>query len=122
LADNPTRPIPFKTANEAVVANMMNRTNAGEQDDPATFYTDDAELVFQDAHMTVRGLQDELQKLSKSFPDFHFRVHDGSLEEQPDGTVYVRFNAVGTHTGAPYAFGPYPEVKTTGIRVEMDAE
>lgn len=114
--------VPSKTPNEAVAAVFINTINAGEYDDPAKFFTDDAQCVFREAQMTMVGMNEELKKLWQSFPDFRFCLHGGKVTEQADGTVVTRFNAVGTHIGPPYSFGPYPEVKTTGLRVKMDDE
>jgi hypothetical protein len=44
-----------------------------------------------------------------------------SIEEIAPGKVKVtNFVGRGTHTGAPYGFGPFPPIPATGIVVEED--
>jgi ketosteroid isomerase-like protein len=116
----PALTVPFETPNEELVVKFFNSPSSGEHHDLSQFFTPDADWLFQDAHMTMPGFLAEMQKVFQSFPDFRFHIH--SVQEQPDGTVLARINAVGTHTGAPFAFGPYPEIQATGIRVTMDHE
>jgi predicted ester cyclase len=110
-----------QTPNEEVVVQFFNNSSSGDHD-LLQYFTNDADWIFQEAHMTMPGFVAEMEKVFQSFPDFQFQIH--SVQEQPDdgNTVLVRVNAVGTHTGLPFAFGPYPEIPATGIRVTMDHE
>jgi hypothetical protein len=118
---DPVLTVPFETPNEELVIKFFSSPTSGEHHDLSQFFTHDADWLFQDAHMTMPGFLAEMQKVFQSFPDFRFHIY--SVQEQPDGvTVLARINAVGTHTGAPFAFGPYPEIQAAGIRVTMDHE
>jgi hypothetical protein len=109
------------TANEAIVASFAERLNL--EQDVGPLFADTADLLFQEAPMTVSGFQDEMRNIHKSFPDFRIAPVDGApITERPDGTVHVTFCVTGTHTGPAYSFGPYPAIETTGIAIQLDAE
>jgi hypothetical protein len=112
--------VPTRTPKEELVAKFLG--SHGDRCDLITQYcTDDCDWSFAEAHMTVPGFLDESQKIFHSFPDFHFLIE--TITERPaDGTVVARVRAAGTHTGAPFAFGPYPEIAATGTRVVLDPE
>ena len=77
----------------------------GSQDDGRT----DTEMPGDEFH------QFEVE-VAESFPDF--AVVWVSVKEVKPGVIVVKGLTVhGTHTGAPYAFGDYPKIAATGIRV-----
>jgi predicted ester cyclase len=111
-----------RTAKEELVAEFF-----GSFKDPSReitrYCTDDCDLLFVEANMTITDFLDETLKMYHSFPDFHYHIE--TITERPDdnGTVVVvRGYATGTHTGAPFGFGPYPEIAAKGTRVVLDPE
>jgi hypothetical protein len=118
--DNTLSLISVVTPNEKLVENFIRTVNAGDTCGLSQWVTNDADWYFQEAHMTLPGFLAEMQKIFDSFLDFHLHVH--AIKEQPDGSVVVRLHASGTHTGAPFAFGPYPEIAPSGMHVVMDME
>jgi len=67
----------------------------------------------ENTELSVRDMPEEMQKVLSSFPDLQF--HYDSIEEVQPGVVVVsHFHATGTHTGTPYAFGPFPNVPARG--------
>ena len=44
------------------------------------------------------------------------------MEGAEDGSVRFQIVARGTHTGAPYAYGPFSPIPTTGRYLENDPE
>ena len=64
-----------------------------------------------------------VQDIFASFPDFEILIQKFYKEKMMnhDPTVQlvkVTVRAKGTHTGKPFAFGPFPPVPTSGISVE----
>jgi hypothetical protein len=61
------------------------------------------------------------ERVVKSFPDIRFS-HE-LIEEVSPGIVMIKnVQASGTHTGSPFAFGPYEEINATGMFVRNDPE
>jgi ketosteroid isomerase-like protein len=113
--------VPTRTPKEELVAKLLGTSGDRCRDNILQCCTDDCDWSFAEAHMTVPGFVDEVEKIFQSFPDFHHQVE--TITEQPeDGTVVARTRAAGTHTGAPFAFGPYPAIAATGTRVVLDPE
>jgi SnoaL-like polyketide cyclase len=80
------------------------------------------EIIFDDNYvLTLQELEEETKKFFASLPDFS-SVYD-RVEAMKDGTVVVR-NVVcgGTHTGAPFAFGPCEPLPPSGKKVTCDKE
>jgi hypothetical protein len=114
-----TRSLTYK---EQVVAEYLRRIN---QHDVTTgqLFTDQADVIFIETPMTPQSFEEEMVKVFRSFPDFTLHiVSDDGIVEQPDGTVLAELEATGTHTGAPYSFGPYPDIPPSGITVKLDRE
>jgi ketosteroid isomerase-like protein len=113
--------VPTRTPKEELVAKLLGTSGDRCRDNILQCCTDDCDWSFAEAHMTVPGFLDESQKIFHSFPDFHFLIE--TITERPaDGTIVARVRAAGTHTGASFAFGPYPEIAATGTRVVLDPE
>ena len=83
-------------------------------------------FVDADVEMRLGEYLASWQDTLESFPDFTLEMNLDDLKADEcttasDGqetTVYVRnVRASGTHTGKPYAFGPFPEVAAQGIFV-----
>jgi hypothetical protein len=114
-----TRSLTYK---EQVVAEYLRRMN---QHDVTTgqLFTDQADVIFIETPMTPQSLEEEMVKVFRSFPDFTLHIVSvNGIVEQPDGTVLAELEATGTHTGAPYSFGPYPDIPPSGITVKLDRE
>jgi hypothetical protein len=64
---------------------------------------------------------DMVEQLARSFPDFHFAYKQ--IKVLSPGVVMIcNVQVSGTHTGAPYTFGPYEEIDATGMKVQNDPE
>lgn len=55
-----------------------------------------------------------------SFPDISFAWTETNTLD--DGTVSSKVAVSGTHTGAPFGFGPFPPIEATGIKCQNDPE
>jgi len=62
----------------------------------------------------------ECKDVFASFPDIHCEWSERS--ELNDGTVTSKVVVTGTHTGAPFGFGPFPPIEATGIKCQNDPE
>lgn len=63
----------------------------------------------------------ETSKLVESFPDFHYRF--SVPRRSAAGVVIVdSCQGIGTHTGKPYSYGPYPPMDTKHVKVRCDPE
>jgi hypothetical protein len=87
-----------------------------------SIFAENAEFCFPEASMTASGYTAEMTKLYRSFPDWRLALVGDIIEHEDDGSISITVVASGTHTGAPYSFGPYPEVVATGIAVQLDPE
>jgi hypothetical protein len=125
------------TPNQQVFLDWVQKINAHDVDDVAEVFCRMADIYFQPdgAHMVLSGFCDEMRTVFRSFPDYRLTVvprddnddDDVVVREVPlndndhDGTIVVaRLVASGTHTGAPYAYGPYPEIPVSHRRVQND--
>lgn len=87
---------------------------------------DDAHIQFLDQdkaldmEMPWHIWADEMKKMSASFPDF--RISCDHVCYSSGAVILQRFQAGGTHTGAPYAFGPCAPIDASGKRVANDPE
>lgn len=79
----------------------------------------------EDSTMTADEFHGVVKDIWRSFPDFHFTI-EGKVETQRDGSVVVEGIVVrGTHTAAPYGFGPFPPIDPdpqNPVKVENDRE
>ncbi|CAB9501722.1 expressed unknown protein [Seminavis robusta] len=91
--------------------------------------TEDVEFLFHDPNgdvnheLTWKDFEAEFFKVGKSFPDFFFR--HGLVEQsktQDDVVVVHDLVPSGTHSGAPYAFGPCEPIQAAGKKVVSDPE
>lgn len=118
--EQPRRSDKEPTRNEQVVAEFVRYVN--EHENFGCLFHDRADILFKEAAMTLDGFLEEWEKIFKSFPDFSMRVEGGIREQEADGTVIAVFCVSGTHTGAPYCFGPFPEIEATNIKANNDPE
>lgn len=107
------------TPKEAVAIALMEKMNAHES--VMSYYHPRAEVLFQDAKMTISEFVAEEESIVASFPDLKF-VTIQAPKEQKDGTVVSSAYAHATHTGAPYGFGPYPAIESKGVYCRNDPE
>eukprot|EP00934_Nitzschia_sp_Nitz4_P004659 Nitzschia sp. Nitz4//scaffold299_size22801//19256//19939//NITZ4_008539-RA/size22801-processed-gene-0.53-mRNA-1//-1//CDS//3329546354//4649//frame0 len=83
--------------------------------------TPDFLIQFEDQEMSRDDFIEELQRVWASFPDFC--LEGETFEVRADGLILARnFIPRGTHTGAPFAFGPYEPIPTSGKKVENAPE
>lgn len=83
-------------------------------------YLNCSQVVFADAVIDWLEFEQEIKNMLSAFPDFHFKKI--SLTEVKPGVVEVVHQAIATHTGTPYGFGPFPPVETSGKAVKLDPE
>jgi hypothetical protein len=67
------------------------------------------------------ALPSVIKDILLSFPDFRFD-YEKVEAVSPDVVLISNIRASGTHTDAPHTFGPYEEIKATGIKVMNDPE
>jgi hypothetical protein len=110
------------TPNEKVAVATIDRLNAHES--IVSLFHPKSAVFFPDAKMTVQGYQQEQDIVNRSFPDFRLNYDMDCLQEQADGvTVTVRnVRGQGTHSGAPYSFGPFPPIPARGVVCQNDPE
>jgi hypothetical protein len=111
------KPTQHLSTNQQVLVRFLESANSHKSFKGA--FHPRADVLFKEAPMTLDGYEDEWQKVYHSFPDFSLQL-EGDIQEQADGKIVAIVLASGTHTGAPYAFGPYPEIPITNIRVNND--
>jgi hypothetical protein len=76
---------------------------------------------FEGAEFLLETWIEDSIKINSSFPDFHL-YHEKIVDVSPTQAMIVNLQATGTHTGAPYGFGPYPEISATVIYCKNDYE
>jgi len=84
-------------------------------------------FVDSEASMLAEEFYGAMNDICESFPDLHFfwesmKVVDNDCQDSKflEGTAKVlitNYYGVGTHTGKPYHFGPYPPVEPQGAVV-----
>lgn len=107
------------TRNELIAKTLMDKLNAHEC--ALSLFHPRAEWLFPEASMTVTEYFEEQKSILASFPDFHLAA-TSAIKEQQDGSVSFHVRGRGTHTGAPYGFGPYPILEAKGVRCQNDPE
>lgn len=82
--------------------------------------------IFESAEMPMPVFREELGKIMRSFPDVTFTAESGiecTTSDRNMGMVKIqRFVVRGTHTAAPFGFGPYVPVQASGVSIELDPE
>ena len=107
-----------------IVSDFIAFMNECKLDDMKSLTADKCDFWFIDSEceMPAKEFYDTQHDMNQSFPDLHYHWKSMTIkgvngpESKQPGTVVVvkRFFGVGTHTGKPYGFGPYPQVETTG--------
>ena len=72
------------------------------------------------AKVTLDEIIYETRKIRRSFPDIRF-IADHYMS-MPDGRLKLELRVVGTHTGAPYGFGPFSPIPPAGTKVQNGPE
>lgn len=82
------------------------------------------DFVDSGVEMTLSEYMEILEDTKLSFPDFTLEMNMEDINEEAQGSdgvttlVYIRnVRAKGTHTGKPYAFGPFPAIPAKGVFV-----
>lgn len=83
--------------------------------------TDDFSFCWTKMTLTRKDMVGETPSLFASFPDFQFRFAATKAVDE-DTIVLCDVIASGTHTGAPFGFGPYDPIEASGKYVENDPE
>ena len=113
---------PNETQNEFLVrAKWCEATSYHRGDIVRKFTRNDAVCVFKggETAMSFPVFIATCEALWASFPDN--KVSWESVKEIRPGVVLIKdYRAAGTHTGAPYSFGPYKPIPATGKYVEED--
>ena len=83
-----------------------------------------AEVLFRGALMSRNDFVEQSKLTFEAFPDFQHNETSIRVVVEKDGywEIVCEIKPSGTHTGIPYAFGPFPEIPTTGKHVQMDPE
>ncbi|CAB9496823.1 expressed unknown protein [Seminavis robusta] len=114
----------FKTANETVVAGLIDVINGhGTAEEMASFFkSGDIRVKFEDApSITAAMFTGVVKMLHGSFPDF--RLQYESIKEDRSGVVLVEeLRASGTHTGEPFGFAHFPPIPASHKHVINDPE
>lgn len=81
----------------------------------------DIDVRLKENPMRGEDVVAQWQALSASFTECDFRQTTPTKLTDPKTTeVNIRFS--GTHTGAPFGFGPYPAIEAKGIKCVNDPE
>lgn len=69
--------------------------------------------------MPLPAFLQSVEELYESFPDICLSFDE--IKEVEENVVKItNFRSQGTHTGKPFAFGPFPPVPTSGLEVVED--
>lgn len=92
---------------------------------------DNCYITFTDSEteMPAREFYEALRENYASFPDIHFfwrsmkvQGTNSNTSRNPGTVVVIKdYYGIGTHTGAPYHFGPYPPIERTN-KIVRDAD
>lgn len=97
--------------------------NAHDADGIMAIGTPDAKFVWGEQGQHNMEWADYVQvckDVFASFPDINFAWSESN--ELNDGTVTSKVVVSGTHTGAPFGFGPFPPIEATRIKCQNDPE
>jgi hypothetical protein len=92
-----------------------------EMDKARSVVAPDCIWNFKDAEASLKfsEMMEACLLIAASFPDL--KVYWDAVQEIAPNVVMVKsFRGTGTHTGAPFFFGPFPPISATGIYVEED--
>jgi hypothetical protein len=112
----------LKRSKECAFAQKLMHAFNHDIDQLKSCISPNAFLRFDDGvEILGHGMIETMIQIKSSFPDFHFDYE--KIEESSTGIVLVsNVQVSGTHTGAPFAFGPYEPIEATGIKVANDQE
>lgn len=109
-----------------IVKLYLNRFNNREMEDVRAMFTDSCTCKFpNDCEMAIDEVYTAALNMVEALPDFKFTtrlIEEVVLESGKSFVVVHDLLAQGTHTGAPFAIGPYPEVEPSGKFVKNDPE
>jgi hypothetical protein len=110
------------SSKECIIAQKFFDTlNAHDSDMLKTIQSPSVMYNFDGLEVLGSVIAEVHEHVVKSFPDFHWT--QGKIELVSPGIVKItNTQASGTHTGAPYTFGPYEEIEATGVKVRNDPE
>ena len=103
-----------------VCKKWLENFNSGNLEAIQELLTADFKAVFGDVELTWKDTLEGAPKAFAAFPDFQLKCTE--MEALEDGSIRFRVVASGTHTGAPYSFGPFDPIEATGKYVENDPE
>lgn len=108
-----------------IVKQYLKHVNNGDLDAARSAFTDDCKYMFPgDLEISVQELEQVTEKICSALPDFKFSFRLVEEHEQNGKYVVVVHDIVaeGTHTGAPFEFGPYPAIHPEGKHVKNNPE
>ena len=103
-----------------VAKKFFNSITAGDVGGMKQWCHEQCVMHFLDIEMVPADMAEEVMKAYAAFPDAYFDFLEESLVEP--NMVKLKLRWTGTHTGAPYGFGPYEPVPAKGTRVVNDPE
>lgn len=126
-ASSDTSSVAKMSANVQLVEAWMAAWAAKDMDRVLSLSTENCEYLVpvegEDDSMQIKmqDFIDQMQITYASFPDYHTsweKMRDG--KSKPGTVVLKNFVSKGTHTGEPYAFGPFPAIDAKGASIKDD--
>ncbi|CAB9522107.1 expressed unknown protein [Seminavis robusta] len=81
-------------------------------------------VTLEDGEMMEVKLQDFIDQMAscyESFPDYD-SVWESIEPDPTNGSIVIKnYTSHATHTGTPFAFGPYPAIPASGAEIHDDA-
>ncbi|KAL7558565.1 hypothetical protein ACA910_000089 [Epithemia clementina (nom. ined.)] len=110
---------PPQTANEKVVTEWMEQFRKHDIDAALAMTMDGFMMNWIDSDMDMLGkdFHESMKIAYASMPDLKF--HYSSITSIDEERVLIsNLYAYGTHTGAPFSFGPYPPLEAKGAKFQ----
>ena len=104
-----------------VAKRFLEYYNAQDNEKLSAILSSDCIFCFPNAEMLAEAFIEDANLMRKSFPDKKLSCDNIRLIE-PGVVKFTDLQCSGTHTGAPYGFGPYPLIEATGRKVLNDPE
>eukprot|EP00934_Nitzschia_sp_Nitz4_P003038 Nitzschia sp. Nitz4//scaffold167_size49223//1924//2457//NITZ4_007029-RA/size49223-processed-gene-0.4-mRNA-1//1//CDS//3329538257//3028//frame0 len=112
-----------ETKNTQAVVKFLDAFNRRNERVMRTSTSERAQFCFfgTEPGISLDFFLDGLCDLQRSFPDICV-TYDVMEEIEPGVVLVETFHSRGTHTGAPFGFGPYPPLERTDIVVEETSD
>lgn len=108
---------PQEEAHQVIIArHFLNSIARGDVVGMKTFTHENCIVYFaDDVELIISDLAEEVVKCYESFPDQVFHYLEARVVEP--NVVVFKYQWTGTHTGKPFAFGPYDPIPAKGTFV-----